>query len=461
MFASVERALGPDVTVKLGGRFDYESVSGDGAALEPDWLTVSGLSNDVYPDAFMQIGAGGAITWAPDGASTRIHATGSLHHGDVDTRVYHEVLAGGLGATTTTFAGSGLDWPGGEPLPSTGLPTLTLLGPDTRAPRTVNLGVGIAQGLGQQATIFLRSSVRRTDFLMRRRNLNLPTVAQATDPNGRAVLGTLAQDGSLVTTTANDARRFVDFGEVWSLDPDGWSEYLGLTVGLEQKSRSVELYASYTYSETTDNWIGASSGSIGSALSPALPDTEADWSEGTSDYDVPHRAAAGLTLDMGPAAISAAYHFRSGLPFTPGYRRGVDANGDGSIENDVAFVPGDARIAALLDSWPCLDGQTDGFAVRNSCRSGNTHSVDVRVQIALGAFGGRVARLTVDGLNLVETSGGVVDRALLRVDPTGMITTSPDGSTVTIPTTVNPDFGQILYPSTRGRMLRLGVRIGA
>jgi hypothetical protein len=60
----------------------------------------------------------------------------------------------------------------------------------------------------------------------------------------------------------------------------------------------------------------------------------------------------------------------------------------------------------------------------------------------------------------VEPSGGVIDDALLLVDPTSAITTSPDGTTVTIPVTVNPEFGRVVYPSSRGRMLRLGVRIG-
>jgi hypothetical protein len=73
---------------------------------------------------------------------------------------------------------------------------------------------------------------------------------------------------------------------------------------------------------------------------------------------------------------------------------------------------------------------------------------------------GQPASITVDGLNLIETSGGIIDDALLLVDPDGTITTSPDGSTVTIPTLVNANFGEVLYPTSRGRMLRVGVRIG-
>jgi hypothetical protein len=66
----------------------------------------------------------------------------------------------------------------------------------------------------------------------------------------------------------------------------------------------------------------------------------------------------------------------------------------------------------------------------------------------------------IDGFNLIENGDGVVDDALLLVDPDASIVTSPDGTVVTIPFTVNPDFGRILYPTSRGRMIRVGFRIG-
>jgi hypothetical protein len=75
-------------------------------------------------------------------------------------------------------------------------------------------------------------------------------------------------------------------------------------------------------------------------------------------------------------------------------------------------------------------------------------------------LGGRAIRVTIDGLDLIESEGGARDEALMVVDPAGSITTSSDGSTVTIPVSVNPSFGEIVYPSTRGRTLRIGIRVG-
>ncbi len=465
VFGQYESLLAPGLRLRMGGRYDFEMIGGDAISLNTEWLETTGIQNSDVRDTFHQFGVGGSLTWDPvvDGPF-RVFVNASMRDGDVDPRALAEAHADATDGTSNRYAGTGLDWPATE-LPSTtapSLPSVTMLGPDMRAPRTTNLSVGVLQRLGSTANLFVRASSRRTDFLIRRRNLNVPLVPQAADPQGRSIYGTLAQDGSTVTTTTDDARRFPAFGETWALDPDGWSEYLGVTTGIEHTSTTLDLFASYTWSETTDNWVGASRGAVDATLDPGLPQSEGPepWSEGTSDFDIPHRVAAGVTARFGSVSLSGLYRYRSGTPFTPGYRAGVDANGDGSMRNDVAFVPADASLAALLDAWPCLEDQSGGWAVRNACRGPAVHTVNARVQFTFANLAGRAASLAVDGFNLLESSDGMIDDALLLVDPSGSITTSPDGSTVTIPTLVNEGFGNVLYPSTRGRMLRVGVRIG-
>ena len=112
----------------------------------------------------------------------------------------------------------------------------------------------------------------------------------------------------------------------------------------------------------------------------------------------------------------------------------------------------------LLSDWPCLSDQLDKFAVRNSCRGPAVHSLDARLGLQVGRIFGRDARLEIDAFNLIESQDGVIDSALLLVDPAGSITSS--GGTVTIPVLLNPNFGHVLYPSSRGRMLRVGFTIG-
>jgi hypothetical protein len=463
LFAQYESTLGDDVRITLGGRYDYERIPAADIVANQSWFVATGVSNDSIRGTFHQLGLRGAFQWTPATAGTSVTVTGALHNGDLDPRATYQLLADDTRGTSSRFAGTGLDWPGAVVPSTTALPTLTLFGPDVRPPRSVNVDVDLSQRVTEGVSLHARGSLRRTDFILRRRNLNLPVTAQFMDPNGRAMYGTLAHDGALVTTTADDARRFSSFGEVWALDPDGWSEYRGVTAGIEAGGSAFDLYASYTISETTDNWVGASTGLLDATLDPMLPEPSSDepWAEGTSDYDVPHRLAAAARIRFGGATLSALYRLESGRPFTPRYRYGVDANGDGSARNDAAFVPADTQLGSVLDDWRCLESQAGMFATRNSCRGPRTHSIDARFQVTLGRLGGRAVRVTIDGLDLIESDGGVRDEALLVVDPAGSITTSSDGSTVTIPVSVNPGFGEIVYPSTRGRTLRIGLRVGA
>jgi hypothetical protein len=448
-FVQFQTELAPGLSATAGVRYDREGIPADGAISNAALLQATGLRSDAYPNGFHQLGGLLGLTWDP-APSTRVYASASVTHGDVDSRALAQLFSRDEDATQTTFAGSGLTWPGGTvPGGASTLPTVTLFGPDARAPRSMQASAGFVRQLAAGWNVHVGGTVRRTDFLMRRRNLNLPVIAQATDPSARDVYGTLQQDGSLVTATGSDARRIDSFGALWALDPDGWSKYWGATAGLEYDGETADLFVSYTRSETTDNWLG------GPGLSPLLPDTA--WSEGTSDYDVPDRLTATASVHLSPATLSAAYRYRSGLPFTPRYRVGVDANGDGSLGNDVAYVDA-AVVDPLLADWSCLDGQVGGFAVRNSCRGPAAHSLDVRLQVRVGRLGGKDASLVLDAFNLVESKDGVIDDALVLVDPAGSITSA--GGTVTIPLTVNPDFGSVLYKASRGRMLRVGVRIG-
>lgn len=460
-FAQYRTRLGSTVRLRLGARFDIEVVGSDRPSLATPWQAATGLANDEYPGELSQAGVEGEVTWAPGPGTTEVTVGGSVRDGDVDPRGLAETLALSTMATEVRYAGAGVAWPDGtEPAGATALPTLTLLGPGLRAPRSTTMFVGVRQSLTPSLRVLVQAAVRRTDFLMRRRNLNLPVTPAFEDPYGRAVFGTLDKDGSLVTATGDDARRFPEFGAVWALDPDGWSEYRGVTAAFEHTASAIDVFGSYTWSETTDNRVGVAQGTSETSLRPLLPgvEDEGDWSDGVSDLDTPHRVVGGLTVRAGAVEISGVYRFSSGLPFTPRYRAGVDANGDGSVRNDVAYVPAASELGALADAWPCLSDQADGFAVRNSCRGTSEHSVDARARLRVGSWGGRTVTLDVDGLNLVESSGGIVDQALLLVDPDAAIDAS--GSTVTIPVAVNPGFGDVLYSTSRGTMIRITLRVG-
>jgi len=86
--------------------------------------------------------------------------------------------------------------------------------------------------------------------------------------------------------------------------------------------------------------------------------------------------------------------------------------------------------------------------------------LDLRLSVGLPirAGGDRHLALTVDAFNVVATSTGLVDRALLLVNPAGTI--GGQGTpAVTLPLLVNPRFGTLLSRRGEPRMLRIGLGI--
>jgi hypothetical protein len=259
----------------------------------------------------------------------------------------------------------------------------------------------------------------------------------------------------MVVAAPGSNRRFSGFDMVSALASTGFSNHVEAVVDISREAMTgFSFEASYMWSRTRDNWLQSWSGDPTDELSPfPLDKPGREWAEGTSDFEIPHRAVV-------PFVIGARYRVRSGLPFTPGFRPGVDANGDGSGRNDPAFldtaVPGLSQVIGQND---CLKSQVAQFAQRNSCRENTNHALDLSASVGLPvrSLGGRVMVL-VDVFNVVSTPTGVVDRALLLVDPAGTVTTDPLGN-VTLPLLANPRFGKLLSRRTDPRMVRLGLRV--
>jgi hypothetical protein len=98
---------------------------------------------------------------------------------------------------------------------------------------------------------------------------------------------------------------FSEYDAVWALNGDGWSRYYGLSASLDKSMpREGLIFASYTYSRTRDNLVGLAAGAPLASVSPGLPRTgAAEWAEGSSDLDIPHRFSAGLSVGFTGARI--------------------------------------------------------------------------------------------------------------------------------------------------------------
>ena len=175
---------------------------------------------------------------------------------------------------------------------------------------------------------------------------------------------------------------------------------------------------------------------------------------GTSDLDVPHRLAVGFEVHpFGGMSVAGRYRFSSGMPFTPGFRDGVDVNGDGSGRNDPAF------IVSGLGNETCLRDQVGQFAERNSCRGPSLHNMDIRINLNLLRIAGQQFQLMIDGLNILDGEIADPDRAVYLIDPNAPLDTSVPGQTA-IPLVVNDNFGEPLIRRSTGRLLRIGLRLG-
>ena len=174
----------------------------------------------------------------------------------------------------------------------------------------------------------------------------------------------------------------------------------------------------------------------------------------------PPRRLGGRPLGRDGLSIAAVFRYRSGLPFTPGFRNGVDANGDGSWSNDPAVVDTDLDgMTEILGAWDCLAPYRGQIVERNACRDPGLSTLNVRLGLGPVHLGGYPLELWAEFLNVTDADFSVRDHALLLVDPAGAIVTDPVSGVSTIPLLVNENFGEKTAYRGGGRMMRFGLRV--
>jgi hypothetical protein len=457
-------SMAPGVTVTGGVRFETEHLPVGEIDTNDGWLRRTGLDNARLPSRLRRFSPRLGLVWTDPAGGWTAHATGGLYHNPFIPELLAEAMVGDGRVQGRAGVGSLGQWPelpSDEVAPVVG-PTLSLLPEGLASPRTARATAGLSRSMGRATTLQLSGTFRRTELLPRRADLNL-AVPGGADQHGRPIHGNLAHEQGLALAVPGSDRRFNGFDRVWGLNLDGYSEFRGATLALERRLGSgAALFARYTLSETLDNWVGAASGDPEAQLAPFSGLEGGDqWTEARSDFDVPHRAVVGAELRMPiPLAprLSGVYRYRSGLPFTPGFRDGVDINADGSGRNDPAFlsdqVSGASELFARND---CLRTQLGGFAGRNSCRGEGVHALDARLTLDVVQSGRYTASVLIDGFDLLRSEEGIVDRAVYLVDRD--IPGPDDSGVTTLPLRANPDFGSLLVRRAAVPALRVGVQL--
>jgi len=462
--AFVQYTWTPSRTMEFwaGIRADYETipVAAD-STRDGGWGLLTGVSRVPEYDGAQKLGGTLGIQWSPEGdGSTVLRGSASVRNGRIDPAVFGEYHTLDGEVRVVTQAGQ---LPASPGTPNASSPRrLALLGPELTAPRTFEAIAEGSQKVSSGTRIGISATYRRTDFLMRRTDLNRLPEAARTTADGRPVFGELRKLGSVVYVEPGTNRRFPTFDFVWGLNADGWSTYQGLTFTLDHEmGTNLGLFSSYTFSRSKDNWFGASRLHPEAALVPIVANSGSDsWDEDVSDFDVPHRAAIGLSWAptiLSGLRLTPVYRFSSGLPFTPMVRPGADLDGDGSAYNDIAVVPSRQVLGNLATDWSCLSSQSGTLASRNSCRAPSRHEIDLAIEMNLFGVRGSFVSLVVEGFNLTNSSSGLVDSSLLQPIADEPIVTGT--TTVSVPLEVNPGFGNLLVPTSAGRTLRATLRI--
>lgn len=463
-------AVSPEIQVLLGLRYDTQNIATDfPLGLNQAWLAAAGIRNDSIPRDRSGISPRVGLVWDVQNRGEWIlTGGGGLYQGRLDMALMSEAILHDGRTTIRRGVGDWDFWPALPPTaeaPSMG-PRLTLFNNTYKAPRAFKGGVGISRVWPSGLALRINALYSHTDYLLQRTDLNRVAQPVATTQEGRPVFGVLTKYRGLVTPEPGTNRRFDDFDLVSGLSPTGFSDYTEVSVALErQVANGLNLTLAYTFSRTEDNVLGARAMDPADQLNPFGDGQDAlVWAEGRSDFDVPHRVAALAEYRRGganPFSVGARLRYRSGLPFTPGFRPGVDINGDGAGNNDPAYLDGSVSgLSALLSAQGCEGSALNGVLARNSCREEALTALDLRLQVGLPArfSDGSQLSLVVDAFNVVGGATGIVDRALVLVDPDQPLTPGAGGR-INVPLVANPNFGNLLSRRADPRVIRVGLRM--
>lgn len=464
LFLQDTYAATPDVRLLLGLRYDTQVLPKDEITPSADWLAATGVGTDYTPKDRGGVAPRLGFIWDVQGRGTWfVRGAGGLFSSGLDPALFAEALRFDQDVTVRRGSDRFDSWPArpGPPLVSDAGYRISFFSDTYRAPRTIKADLGLTGVLGGGMLLTLSGGYRHTDYLPRRVDLNRLPAAGGETQEGRPLYGTLEKQGGLLAAELGSSRRFDEFDLVTALVPTGFSDAYEATASLERRAtQGLSLLASYTFSRVRDNLTGLLAPDPADQLSP-FPEgiVGADWDEGRSDLDIPHRLVGYLEYRSGGRTgliLGARARYRSGLPFTPGFPPGVDPNGDLGADNDPAYL--DSSVQATLAGADCA-GSLNRFAERNSCREQGVGSLDLRLGIELPVRlgGGSRLSLIVDAFNVVATETGIVDRALVLVDPAGSLSTA--GRVTTLPLIANSRFGTLLSRRGEPRVVRVGLGI--
>jgi hypothetical protein len=307
--------------------------------------------------------------------------------------------------------------------------TVNTLDPNLKFPQTFRTSLGYDRRLPYDVIATVEGIYTKALQNFFYDNINLPDAALRLDSHGRSMYGNI--------TGNNIAAAYKKRGvsDVINLTNQSQDYAYSLTGQLQKRfSDRFEGQLAYTYGHSYDvasmtSSVAYSNWQFGRSVKGDIHAQDLALSK----FDVPHRIIANGTYSF-PSRTDVSFIFtgESGVPFD--YVYSGDLNGDGSINNDLIYVPTDARLATeiqfftqagsptpaaqaaafeqFIASNACLSSQRGTIMNRNTCRTPWTKRIDVDIRQSLPTIRGQNFLVQLDifnFLNLLNRSWGAQD----------------------------------------------------
>jgi hypothetical protein len=280
-------------------------------------------------------------------------------------------------------------------------PNVTVFDADFGAPRAWRGSLGVSRRFfDQRLGVSLDGAFARGVNQTGTTDLNLvasPRFTLAAEGGRPVYASAVSIDTSTGAVPLLESRVDQRFGFVNELSSSLRSDTRQVTLGVNGflTRRLFQVNASYTYTRSRDEALGARQGFGGAAV--AGDPRRVEW--GRSDQERRHSITGTLMWPIKPGfELSAIVRVSSGSPFTP--MVGGDVNGDGA-RNDRAFIysptatadtavaNGMARVLATAPerARECLASQLGTIASRNSCSAPWSSSLDLQVNLWPNVWG--------------------------------------------------------------------------
>ncbi|MCH7876563.1 MAG: TonB-dependent receptor, partial [Gemmatimonadetes bacterium] len=168
--------VAPGFDFRVGLRYDVELVPLDEIPPNAEWFERTGLSNDSLDGSRGKVSSRAGFTWDVGETGRWIVTAGAgIYYDFIDPALLGELLSHTGRIEVRRGVGDLTSWPASPPdaaAPIIG-PRLTLIAPGLEPPRSGKASFGVTRAFGRSTAFHVSTSFRHTDFLPRRRDLNL------------------------------------------------------------------------------------------------------------------------------------------------------------------------------------------------------------------------------------------------------------------------------------------------